>query len=91
MTGEPVAARTALIEALRLVDAAWPDDRSPFPGLRPFEIDQHRVFFGRAEGAALLVVGLSGCGKSSLVRAGLRGWPTSCYWPPRTLGSVRCV
>jgi WD40 repeat protein len=41
----------ALNEALRRVDAAggfgWPDDRSPFPGLRPFEIDQHRVFFGR--------------------------------------------
>ena len=48
LTRDPVTARTALIEALRLVDAAWPDDRSPFPGLRPFEIDQHRVFLGRA-------------------------------------------
>ena len=27
--------------------AGWPDDRSPFPGLRPFDTDQHRVFFGR--------------------------------------------
>jgi WD40 repeat protein/energy-coupling factor transporter ATP-binding protein EcfA2 len=41
----------ALDEALRRVDPAggrsWPDDRSPFPGLRPFEVEQHRVFFGR--------------------------------------------
>ena len=44
-------ARAKLAEALRRVDAAggsgWPDDRSPFPGLRPFDTDQHRVFFGR--------------------------------------------
>jgi WD40 repeat protein/energy-coupling factor transporter ATP-binding protein EcfA2 len=49
---DPVAARAALSAALRRIDAAggwgWPDDRSPFPGLRPFDIDQHRVFFGRA-------------------------------------------
>lgn len=25
----------------------WPDGRSPFPGLHPFQLDQHRVFFGR--------------------------------------------
>jgi WD40 repeat protein/energy-coupling factor transporter ATP-binding protein EcfA2 len=89
VTRDPVAARAAVAEALRRIDAAgglgWPDDRSPFPGLRPFDIDRHRVFFGRAEeikqlaellrsaaeGTALLVVGPSGCGKSSLVRAGL--------------------
>jgi hypothetical protein len=65
--------------------SAWPDDRFPFPGLRPFDSDWHRVFFGRVaeikalvelvrstpEGVALLVVGPSGYGKSSLVRAGL--------------------
>ncbi len=89
VTRDPVGARAAVAEALRRIDAAggagWPDDRCPFPGLRPFDIDRHRVFFGRAEeakqlaallrsaaeGAALLVVGPSGCGKSSLVRAGL--------------------
>lgn len=42
-------ARAALFEALRHVDAAWSDDRSPFPGLRPLDIDYRRVFFGRAE------------------------------------------
>ena len=84
-----VGARAAVAEALRRIDAAgglgWPDGRCPFPGLRPFDLEWHRVFFGRveevkqlaallrsaAEGAVLLVVGPSGCGKSSLVRAGL--------------------
>jgi WD40 repeat protein len=46
------AALAALAEALRRVDDAgdseWLDDRSPFPGLRPFDTDRHRVFFGRA-------------------------------------------
>jgi WD40 repeat protein len=88
---DPGGARVKLSEALRRVDAAggsgWPDGRSPFPGLRPFDVDQHRVFLGRASevqalagllrspvertGGVLLVVGPSGCGKSSLVRAGL--------------------
>jgi WD40 repeat protein/energy-coupling factor transporter ATP-binding protein EcfA2 len=104
LTGDATAARAALLQALRRVDAAgglgWPDDRPPFPGLRPFDVDEHRVFFGRsdevdqlaevmrspaerAEGAVLLVVGPPGCGKSSLVRAGLLstmadepGWST---------------
>ncbi|MBV9031315.1 MAG: TIR domain-containing protein, partial [Pseudonocardiales bacterium] len=89
VAGDLVAARVAVVEALRRIDAAggagWSDDRCPFPGLRPFDIEWHRVFFGRAEetkqlaellrsaagGSALLVVGPSGCGKSSLVRAGL--------------------
>ena len=50
---DPALARAQLIEALRRLDAAggwgWPDGRSPFPGLRPFTTDQHRVFFGRNE------------------------------------------
>src|SRR5262249_27257209 len=41
-------ARAALVEALRQADLDWPPGRSPFPGLRPFEADRHRVFFGRA-------------------------------------------
>ena len=57
---------------------------NPFPGLRPFEADEAERFFGRAEHIAdlarrlqavnfLAVTGESGCGKSSLVRAGLLG------------------
>jgi WD40 repeat protein len=55
---------------------------NPFPGLRPFEMRDRVVFFGReAQATELLgrlrgsrfvaVVGTSGSGKSSLVRAGL--------------------
>ncbi|MGH3916762.1 MAG: TIR domain-containing protein [Pseudonocardiaceae bacterium] len=51
-TRDPAGAPAALDEALRRVDAAggfgWPDDRSPYPGLRPLGVAQHRVFFGRA-------------------------------------------
>ncbi len=55
---------------------------NPFPGLRPFKTDEYNLFFGR-EGQSdellarlgrtrfLAVVGTSGSGKSSLVRAGL--------------------
>jgi energy-coupling factor transporter ATP-binding protein EcfA2 len=62
---------------------ASPQTRTnPFPGLRPFEADEDHLFFGR-EGQTdellrrlrshrfLAVVGTSGSGKSSLVRAGL--------------------
>src|SRR5215510_3234605 len=55
---------------------------SPYPGLRPFELHEAEIFFGRGdqidrmlsrleEHRFLAVVGASGCGKSSLVRAGL--------------------
>src|SRR5205085_3589845 len=55
---------------------------NPFVGLRPFESEESLLFFGRREQAIellqrlhatrfLAVVGSSGCGKSSLVRAGL--------------------
>ncbi|HEX6731870.1 MAG TPA: peptidoglycan-binding protein, partial [Pyrinomonadaceae bacterium] len=55
---------------------------NPFPGLRPFDFDESHLFFGR-DGQSeqlisklgrtrfLAVVGTSGSGKSSLVRAGL--------------------
>src|SRR5215218_1297608 len=45
------AARGRLRAALARLDAAgghgWGDERSPYPGLRPFDPDLHRVFFGR--------------------------------------------
>ena len=56
--------------------------KNPFPGLRPFEVEDSDLFFGRdAQVDGLLqrlgarrllaVVGTSGSGKSSLVKAGL--------------------
>src|SRR5262249_54537951 len=55
---------------------------NPFVGLRPFNSEEGLLFFGRQEQATELmqklhlthfvgVVGGSGCGKSSLIRAGL--------------------
>lgn len=59
-----------------------PDNILPYPGLRPFKRHESVIFFGRDEFTEKLtkklsshhfiaVVGDSGCGKSSLVRAGL--------------------
>jgi WD40 repeat protein/energy-coupling factor transporter ATP-binding protein EcfA2 len=56
--------------------------KSPYPGLRPFRDEEVGIFFGREEQVEhmltrlethrfMAVVGTSGCGKSSLVRAGL--------------------
>lgn len=58
------------------------EDNNPYVGLRPFEVDESLLFFGRNEQTLELlqrlhdhhfvaVVGSSGCGKSSLLRAGL--------------------
>ncbi|MCA1632791.1 MAG: DUF2225 domain-containing protein [Acidobacteria bacterium] len=55
---------------------------NPFPGLRPFDTDEYHLFFGRdgqsdellrrlQQTRFLAVVGTSGSGKSSLIRAGL--------------------
>src|SRR6476646_8311787 len=55
---------------------------NPFPGLRPFKSDEDHLFFGRERQTDELlrrlrlnrfvaVVGVSGCGKSSLVQCGL--------------------
>ncbi|MGH3777734.1 MAG: TIR domain-containing protein, partial [Pseudonocardiaceae bacterium] len=44
-------ARKRIYGIVREIDATggagWPDDRSPFPGLRAFDVDMHRAFFGR--------------------------------------------
>ncbi len=62
--------------------APAPYQENPFPGLRSFTSEESHLFFGR-EGQCdellrkmgrrrfVAVVGVSGCGKSSLVRAGL--------------------
>jgi WD40 repeat protein len=55
---------------------------SPYPGLRPFDFDEHPIFFGRerhcdeilkrlATSNFVSVIGPSGCGKSSLLNAGV--------------------
>jgi WD40 repeat protein len=64
------------------VTASVVDVENPFPGLRPFEMLESHLFFGREDQVDVLagrlarsrfvaVVGSSGSGKSSLVRAGL--------------------
>src|SRR5437763_14549111 len=62
--------------------AQSPLPSNPFVGLRPFESEESVLFFGRDQQIVelmrqlhrthfLAVVGSSGCGKSSLIRAGL--------------------
>ncbi|TCO21347.1 WD40 repeat protein [Kribbella steppae] len=59
-----------------------PSTECPYLGLKPYDLDDAEVFFGRdaevaaglrklADNSVLAVVGPSGCGKSSLVRAGI--------------------
>lgn len=70
---------------------------NPFPGLRSFEPEQAYLFFGRDEQIRdltarlqrcrfLPIVGLSGSGKSSLVRAGLIPALTGSYVDIETSG-----
>jgi WD40 repeat protein/energy-coupling factor transporter ATP-binding protein EcfA2 len=78
---------------------------NPFPGIRSYEIHEDELFFGReqqvreltgklAETRFLAIVGSSGCGKSSLIKAGLipalmknkpenfaKGWKLSVFRP----------
>jgi hypothetical protein len=72
-------------EAGRPITGSWSED--PYPGLLPLEHWQAPIYFGRrAETRALLrrlvdplaprlqvISGVPGCGKSSLLRAGVRG------------------
>jgi WD40 repeat protein len=82
-------AREQLRVTLRQLDAGgrtgWREGQNPYPGLKPFQSNRSRLFFGRGQetrdlaarlraeaGRGVLVIfGPSGCGKSSLLRAGL--------------------
>ncbi|MDH6579120.1 caspase family protein [Kitasatospora sp. MAP5-34] len=89
-------------------DSSGDEPVCPYPGLEPFTADDARYFFGRGEltgellgrlagwanaGGPIALVGLSGAGKSSLLRAGLlpavkRGElrvPGAGTWPQRVL------
>jgi energy-coupling factor transporter ATP-binding protein EcfA2 len=81
---KPERSTTSLTQTPSLLtgDNAGMAAMNPFVGLRPFESEESLLFFGRREQAIellqrlhatrfLAVVGSSGCGKSSLVRAGL--------------------
>ncbi len=75
--------------------------RNPYPGLRPFDTQDNRFFFGRERQVRelldrldqdhfLAVVGVSGSGKSSLVKAGLlpslrKGFITNACYRWRTI------
>jgi WD40 repeat protein/class 3 adenylate cyclase/energy-coupling factor transporter ATP-binding protein EcfA2 len=79
----PPRVHEAAIEAARLPDYSLPpaDVPCPYKGLLPFEPEDSELFFGREQLAKdvaarlatgfLAVVGPSGSGKSSLVRAGV--------------------
>lgn len=68
------------------------ESQNPYPGLRPFKLEESYLFFGR-EGQSedllrrlershfVAVVGTSGSGKSSLVRAGLLPLLSSGFMP----------
>ncbi len=101
------AARPREERALPAV-ASRGDEHCPYPGVRPFGMDEKAFFFGRDEltarlidrlerrdGVPLLVVGASGAGKSSVLRAGLlNAWGARPYMimkpgaEPRVPGGV---
>ncbi|MFQ6170173.1 BTAD domain-containing putative transcriptional regulator [Oryzobacter sp. R7] len=69
----------SLVTRVALPDA---DPTSPYPGLRSFDVDDGEFYFGRdgevrqclgrlQDTGCVVVVGASGCGKSSLLRAGV--------------------
>jgi hypothetical protein len=71
-----------MIDSITVESARQPRPAAPFPGLRPFSTRDHKYFFGREDQTFALyrllrsnhfvaVVGSSGSGKSSIVKAGL--------------------
>ena len=70
---DPARARAELTRRLELIDtaggSAWPEDRSPYPGLQPFEPDMARVFRGRSIEVRQLLARLRSLGERA--RGGL--------------------
>ncbi|MEO8109898.1 MAG: ATP-binding protein, partial [Ginsengibacter sp.] len=73
---------TPYIQPATSILADAQEDENPFVGLRPYEAEESYLFFGRGKQITELlqklyvtrfigVVGSSGCGKSSLIKAGL--------------------
>lgn len=67
LVADPDRARAELEQRLERIDrsggSAWPDGRSPYPGLRPFETEMARVFRGRSVETRLLVARLRSLGE----------------------------
>ncbi len=74
--GDLMAEGSAILEEIR------PSQDNPFPGLRPFTIEESHLFFGRegqvdeilekvSKHRCVTIMGYSGSGKSSLVSCGL--------------------
>src|SRR5215510_990164 len=96
MLGEPLTPDSSRRKAA----AAETSRRNPYPGLRPFTLEDADRFFGRegqsdalvaklATSRFVAVVGTSGSGKSSLVHAGLRPSLAAGYLQPA--GSDWCI
>ena len=73
---------TTIASTGNVIDLSPTENDNPFVGLRPYEADESFLFFGRDKQITELlqklystrfigVVGSSGCGKSSLIKAGL--------------------
>jgi hypothetical protein len=74
-----------MLDSQTLLDDLAPRPPKPYPGLRAFEPGEWAIFFGREpmidevitrllRRQMLVVHGTSGCGKSSLIRAGVLPW-----------------
>ncbi|MBF0375338.1 MAG: serine protease, partial [Alphaproteobacteria bacterium] len=82
MVAEARPERIAHLLPISVLEQAWPPLASPYRGLAPFDEESARWFRGRdffikmiderlTDQPVVAVVGASGCGKSSVVRAGV--------------------
>ncbi|MGD9531340.1 MAG: toll/interleukin-1 receptor domain-containing protein, partial [Pseudonocardia sp.] len=77
-----VDAQTRIVEALQAVDTiggvGWPDDRSPFPGLRSFDSNERQVFFGRSLESKQLAASLRSSARDAEAPVLLVVGPSGC-------------